>query len=108
MVDISSLKPGDRIRIVDQWEKGCNENTQGLMDKYLGQVVTVHEIRNRIFSGEPYVTIEEDNMYLYNGGDKNRRWIFNAKTVAEIVDGGDDFDVGDIGDMKTLLSGVGF
>lgn len=54
MVPVKMLLPGMRVKIVDEWNSGCGQNVEGLMDKYLGQIVTVLEIQGGI------VTIEED------------------------------------------------
>ncbi len=55
MIDISIIHPGDKVRIVDAWNKGCHQNPDGLMDRYLGQVVTVNKVlidRVRILEDE--------------------------------------------------------
>ena len=43
MVDIRTLNPGDRVRIVDRWpaDGSAGQNTHGGMDKWLGMVMTV-------------------------------------------------------------------
>lgn len=45
MVDISSLNPGDQVKIVDRWVKSADGimkwNELGRMDKYLGTMMTV-------------------------------------------------------------------
>lgn len=55
MVPIEMLFPGMRVKIVDEWNAGCGQNIEGLMDKYLGQVVTVLDI-----DGTGCIRIEED------------------------------------------------
>ena len=55
MIDISIIHPGDKVRIVDAWNEGCHQNPGGLMDRYLGQVVTVNKVfhdRVRILEDE--------------------------------------------------------
>lgn len=37
-------KVGDRVRIVDKWVEGCRENSEGFMDHWLGQVMTIRSI----------------------------------------------------------------
>ena len=34
-------KVGDKVRIVSEWGKGCHENADGKMDKWLGKVMTI-------------------------------------------------------------------
>ena len=34
-------KVGDKVRIVSNWGKGCHENSDGKMDKWLGKVMTI-------------------------------------------------------------------
>jgi len=43
-MNIKWLKPSDRVRIVDQWGPSAQFNPDGLMDHWLGQVMTVREI----------------------------------------------------------------
>lgn len=35
MVNLDVLAPGVKVKIVDEWEAGCGQNVDGLMDKYL-------------------------------------------------------------------------
>ena len=37
-------KVGDKVRIVSKWGKGCHENADGKMDKWLGKVMTVRDV----------------------------------------------------------------
>ena len=37
-------KAGDKVRIVSKWGKGCHENADGKMDKWLGKVMTVRDV----------------------------------------------------------------
>lgn len=59
MVDIFTLKNGDRVRIVDHWVPGCRQNRDGYMDQYLGTEMTVDEVEpiNGIWYG---VRMKED------------------------------------------------
>lgn len=41
MVNLDVLAPGVKVKIVDEWEAGCGQNVDGLMDKYLGKIVTI-------------------------------------------------------------------
>lgn len=63
MVPIEALLPGMRVKIVDQWSKICGQNSDGLMDKYLGRVVTVLSVYRT------FVYIEEDSGdFPFDGG----------------------------------------
>lgn len=44
MVNIQDISPGMRVKIVDKWIQNCNRNPDGLMDKYLGKIVTILEV----------------------------------------------------------------
>ena len=64
MVDISSLKPGDIVKIVDSWPGHIGQNSQGDMDKWLGATMTVRkQCGTGLFGGVgvvPYVEMAED------------------------------------------------
>jgi len=52
-------KVGDRVLIVPQWPVGAGQNPDGLMDHWLGQVMTIREVET---SGvRPYYRMKEDN-----------------------------------------------
>lgn len=40
---------GDRVKIVDEWNKNTNENSDGLMDRYLGATLTIREVDNNCY-----------------------------------------------------------
>lgn len=44
MVNLDVLAPGVKVKIVDEWEAGCGQNVDGLMDKYLGKIVTILDV----------------------------------------------------------------
>lgn len=75
MVDISTLAPGMRVKIVDEWGLRCQQNRDGEMDRYLGAIVTVAEIH------DGYIFIEED--VLENDGGP---WYWNAYCLDRVVD----------------------
>lgn len=78
MVPVEVLSPGMRIKIVDQWSFGCGQNIDGLMDKYLGQIVTVLDLQGGI------VRIEEDagDCNFQEGG----HWEWNSNCFDYIVE----------------------
>lgn len=80
MVNLDVLAPGIRVKIVDEWKPGCGQNVNGLMDKYLGQIVTILDVD----VDEDTATIEEDS------GDCRFRvdgyWAWNSYCFDYIVD----------------------
>lgn len=78
MVDINELQPGMRVKIVDFWVPGCDQNPEGKMDKWLGKTMTVMSIVN---SEYPCAKMEED---------KNERsgfgWSWYAYSIDYIVE----------------------
>ena len=70
MIDTSTLYPGDKVRIVSKWCDGCGANPSGLMDKYLGTIMTVD------YANKYRACMVED------GG----RWSWNGMTIVEIID----------------------
>lgn len=94
MVPVRLLSPGMRVKIVDQWNGNCCQNIEGLMDKYLGQIVTVAEI-----SGGD-VFIEEDR------DDENQRWFWNSYCFDYIVeDEPEDFEPASESEFLSFLFG---
>ena len=73
MVEIKKLYPGMRVKIVDQWNENTRENSNGRMDKYLGQIVTIKEV------GFSYALIEEDDR------GNGLHWHFNKWCFDHIV-----------------------
>ena len=57
MFDISLLKPGDQIRIVDAWPADGSAHQVNPMNKFLGQTVTVY----CSFPEYRCIKIQEDN-----------------------------------------------
>lgn len=41
--EFDQIQPGDRVKIVDKWVGG-GHNSEGLMDKWLGHIMTVNSI----------------------------------------------------------------
>ena len=89
MIDIKFLHPGDRVRIVSMWNNDSNENSDGLMDEYLGTIMTVHKT-NLEYN---YVKMEEDG----------QAWAWNKFTIAEVVD--DDIEPATQEELLALLMG---
>ena len=52
---MSKYKVGDKVRIVSEWGKGCRQNRDGKMDKWLGKTMTIREV-----APYDYYLMEED------------------------------------------------
>ena len=70
MVELSLIEPGMQVRIVEKWVPGCCQNRSGMMDCWLGKVMTV--------KGHGYgsISMVEDSGI----------WAWNKHTIAEIID----------------------
>lgn len=55
-------KPGDRVQVVDHWpaNRAACQNPEGLMDRYLGAVVTIDGLFDH-YNPDPRYIIKEDN-----------------------------------------------
>jgi hypothetical protein len=71
---IMKYKVGDKVRIVSKWPKNraAKQNRDGLMDKWLGKVMTIRDV------GGDYYRMEEDEHELpfFNG------WVWNEACIA--------------------------
>lgn len=84
MVDLKELKPGDRVRIVNEWTNDCMQAISGAMDHWLGRVMTVGTVNSA------YATMIEDAgecSSQYNG-----HWYWTAQAIDSIVSGGEARD----------------
>ena len=52
---MSKYKVGDKVRIVSEWGKGCRQNSDGKMDKWLGKTMTIRKV-----TPHDYYLMEED------------------------------------------------
>lgn len=52
---MSKYKVGDKVRIVSEWGKGCHQNRDGKMDKWLGKTMTIRKV-----TPHDYYLMEED------------------------------------------------
>jgi len=78
MVQMCDLHKGDRVKIVDLWVPGCHQNSDGLMDQYLGSVMTVRYV------SESFCNLVEDREDLRPTG-----WTWYPASIEYIV-GKDD------------------
>ena len=81
MIDsVNFLRPGDKVRIVSEWDWDgkCGQNLSGLMDRWLGQIMTVREVYE-----DDWCFMEEDKDTIHvneKGG-----WAWNRYCIEEIV-----------------------
>lgn len=87
VVDVSTLKPGDRVKIVDRWTDGCNPNPQGRMDMYLGTEMTVREIIIGNTRYQSRAHMEEDRLDRHLGG-----WNWFGPAIEYVIDGDCSYD----------------
>ena len=86
MVELKDLYPGCKVRIVDQWGPGCDQSDDGLMDRWLGQTMTVDYIGTNL-SGRPCAFMCED---VGDGPSlQGDRWYWFPEAIAEIITGND-------------------
>ena len=52
---MSKYKVGDKVRIVSEWGKGCQQNSDGKMGKWLGKTMTIRKV-----TPHGYYLMEED------------------------------------------------
>ena len=64
-------KVGDRVVIVDKWSPFTGENQYGLMDHWLGQVMTIKDVQTRC-----YKMVEDQKEHAGFG------WSWNESCVA--------------------------
>ncbi len=69
--EFKNLKVGDKVQLKNQ--RGVEWNDEGLMDEFMGKVVTIKRLNLSSFC------IEELGSY-------NRSWLFNYKDIAQKVD----------------------
>lgn len=102
MVPIEMLSPGMRVKIVDQWNEQCFQNNRGLMDKYLGQVVTVLDVQG----GSVRIEKDAGDCEFQEGG----HWSWGAFCFDCIVvedEERENFEIADISEIFSLLYGIG-
>ena len=64
MVKREDLYPGVRVRIISEWQDPHTENCEGLMDHWLGQIMTVKDVGN----GYGGIRMYEDDDECHGGG----------------------------------------
>ena len=78
MVDSALLHIGDKVKIVDDWGGRIGQNIQGLMDKWLGQVMTISEF---VDTSRNWMRMVEDNGDRPGGGG----WSWSCKMIDRVV-----------------------
>jgi len=99
MVDIRTLKPGDRVRIVSEWNEECYDVPK--MDKWLGEIMTVRECHpdGADFLGHPYAFMWE----ALGEGNNGEGWYWTGEALAEVV-GEESVDPASDEDFASLLN----
>lgn len=78
---MSKYKVGDKVRIVSELGKGCRQNRDGEMDKWLGKTMTIRKV-----TPHHYYLMEEDKNDVTNG------WVWNEACIAGLAN---KFNVGE-------------
>ena len=73
-------KVGDKVRIVSRWVPGCHQNSAGLMDHWLGKVMTVRSVEKSSFSGDYKYTMKEDQNERAGFG-----WVWHSAAIAGLA-----------------------
>ena len=88
MVQIGDLSEGMKVRIVEKWNPACHANPDGMMDRYLGTIMTVERICRS------WCRMEEDS----------GRWVWNKHAIDCIVEDEGMKCVFDEEDFMSLLN----
>jgi len=72
---MSKYKVGDKVRIVSKWNNKSMENLEGLMDKWLGQIMTIDECGKNV-RGDSYYRMKEHN----------HEWAWNDYCIEGLAD----------------------
>lgn len=90
IVKCDRYEVGDRVKIVDRWDDNTYENADGLMDKWLGKIMTIRRV------ARDYRMVEDIDENDGGGWFWNKHCI-EGKVVSEGEDDGDaPFKVGDL------------
>lgn len=97
MVDTKTLKPGDRVRIVDRWpaDGSARQNSYGGMDKWLGRVMTVRSLADR----DGAIKMVDDKREEI----KRDGWYWYPAAIAYVMEGS-NFSPASEADFLDLLS----
>ena len=79
-------KVGDRVKIIDRWKPYdlCRQNDHGLMDRWLGTVMTIAGYDSGFYLMEEDVGTRQDG--------ENIRWFWNDHCIAGLADSEPDVD----------------
>ena len=83
MVDVTMLRPGDRVKIIDAWPGDIGQAENGNMDKWLGKYMTVLSSNSSAyFNGDykPCVKMKEDQAEFLHYG-----WFWSSEMIDFIV-----------------------
>ena len=86
--EFDQLLPGDLVQIVNEWVPGSGQNNEGLMDKWLGEIMTVkYRDRNDLRMEED----DHDRDRFHRSGG----WFWSRIMIERVVDVNEkiEFDV---------------
>lgn len=83
MVDVRNLQPGDKIRIVSEFDKDCLANEGGEMDIWLGKVLTVSQVLHDENTPEEFAWCV--NCRETDSIDPFKRWYWYPAAIEEVV-----------------------
>lgn len=81
MIDESLLVPGVKVRIIDDWDQidGYRwENLDGLMNKWLGKVMTIREVIEDSCYPTAYHMLEDED-------ENDGGWFWVANGFSEVI-----------------------
>lgn len=73
-IDLLNVQAGDQILIVDRWVSGCSQNSEGKMDLYLGERLTVDAIEQ-----------QRDQYFMCRVKEDNGRWLWNHNCITKVI-----------------------
>lgn len=73
-VNLLNVQVGDQILIVDHWVSGCAQNSEGKMDLYLGEILTVDTIEQ-----------QRDQYFMCRVKEDNGRWLWNHNCITKVI-----------------------
>ena len=94
MVALEDLMVGMKVRIVQEWVPGCVQNSKGMMDKWLGRIMTVR----KLCKGS--VKMEEDK----TEGLSEDGWCWFPNAIDYIIEDEDDDVFASNSEFSSLIS----
>lgn len=73
-VALLDIQIGDQILIVDHWVSGCAQNSSGMMDKYLGKILTIN-----------YIYRQNESYFSCRAKEDSGFWLWNHNCIAKVI-----------------------